>query len=241
MLRRDFTKSNKEYLKSNRIPLIAIAIFLIVGIVIFSIFGLNGNFELNGYNEFTITVQEKKVDNFAKYQHEISKIVNSYDGKFDTMLVSGEGDDTKFVVRYLKDVKNKDIIEINKLVAEELDIDQANISEHVEVASSVNKSDYIYTAVAVLIIAVIATIFSYVRYNGASALSLLAGYALGTLGLISICAILRLSVGTSFFAMLVLLNTLITYFAINLFESMHKSSWLMSEDYASAMDNALKS
>ena len=60
MLKRDFTKSNKEYFKQNRIALISIALFLVLGIVIFAIFGMNGNFEIKGYNEFSITVGEKQ-------------------------------------------------------------------------------------------------------------------------------------------------------------------------------------
>ncbi|MBQ8615623.1 MAG: hypothetical protein IJ415_03555 [Clostridia bacterium] len=240
MLKRDFTKSNKEYFKKNKIVLISVAVFLLLGIIIFSIFGMNGNFEINGYNEFSITVGEKATEKFGTHQQEIGKIVNSFDGKFDNVSIYGEGDNTKYVVRYLKDVNGNEQIEINKLVAEKLGIEVDNISEHMSVGPVVKNTDYIYTAVAILLIVVITTIFAYARYNGASALSVMLACLIGTLAFMSIGAILRLSVGMSYFAMLIILNVLIAYFAINLFETMHKSSWLMSGDYDNAMQTALK-
>ena len=241
MLKRDFTKTNKEYFKQNKIALISLVIFLILGTIIFAVCGMNGNFEIKGYNEFSVTVTEKTTEKFATHQQEIGKIVNSFEGKFDNVSIYGEGDDTKYVVRYMKDVNGNEQIEINKLVAEKLGVELENVSEHVEVAPIVKNTDYIFTAVAILLIVVIATIFAYARYNGASALALMLGCIIGTLGFISITALLRLSIGMSYFAMLVILNVLITYFSINLFETMHKSSWLMSGDYNMAMKTALNS
>lgn len=240
MLKRDFTKSNKEYFKTNKIALISVAIFLIVGIVLFAVLGLNGNFEIKGYNEFSVTVGEKATEKFASNQQEIGKIVNSFDGKFDNVSIYGEGDETKFVVRYLTDVNGNAELEINNLIAEKLGVDLENVSEHVYVSPVVKDSDYVYTAVAILLIVIVSTIFAYARYNGASALSIILASLIGTLGFISFASILRLQIGMSYFAMLVLLNVLISYFAINLFETMRKSSWLMSEDYATAMETALK-
>ena len=54
MLKRDFAKSNKEYFSKNKVTLISVALFLIVGIIIWSIFGLNTNFEMSNHNEFSI-------------------------------------------------------------------------------------------------------------------------------------------------------------------------------------------
>ncbi len=56
MLNRDFTKPNKDYFKANLIPLICVAVFLFVGILIAGICGMNGNFETKGYNEFSIVI-----------------------------------------------------------------------------------------------------------------------------------------------------------------------------------------
>ena len=240
MLRRDFTKSNKEYFKKNKIILIAVAVFLAVGILMFSLLGMNGNFEINGHNEFSIIVGEKATQSFGTHQQDIGKIVNSFDAKFDNVSICGEGDDTKYVVRYLKDINGNDEAEINVLIAEKLNVEIEKVSEHVKVSPVVTNKDYVYTAVAILIIIVITSIFAYVRYNGASALAIILGCILGTLGLISIGAILRLSIGMSYLAMLVILNVLISYIAINLFETMHKSSWLVSGDYDKAMQTALK-
>lgn len=240
MLRRDFTKSNKEYFKSNKKVLISIAVFLLVGILIFAIFGLNGNFEIIGYNEFTVNVNEKIADDINKYHSEIGNIIDSYDARFDNVRITGEGDNTQFVVRYLRDLKEKDVLEINKLVADELGVDQASISAHVHVKPIVKNSNYLYTALAILLLTVIVTIFAYVRYNGASALAIIIANLLGTMAFLSISALLRLSVGMSYLALLVILNMLIDYCAINLFETMHKSSWLMSGDYATAIGTAIK-
>ena len=241
MLRRDFTKSNKVYFKNNKIILISVAVFLLVGVVLFALLGLNGNFEIAGYNEFSVVVTESRAKEVSKYQTDIATIVNSYDAKFDNIRVYGEGDDTKFVVRYLHDLNDVEIFEVNKLVAEKLGVDVSNVSEHVNVAPIVNSTDYIYTTAAILILMVIVSIFAYARYNGASALTIIFANLLGTLSLLSFSTILRLVVGSSYLALLVILNLLIDYFAINIFESMHKSSWLTSRDFSSAIGSAVKS
>lgn len=240
MLRRDFTKSNKEYLKKNKIVLISVAVFLLIGLIIGAIFGLNGNFEVKGYNEFSVTIKESQRKNFNEYTKEIADVINSYDAKFDTVSLYGEGDNTKLVVRYLKDVNGADEIEINKLVSKKLDVEVEDVTEHVFVKPVMQNKDIVYTIAAILIIVLIATIFAYVRYNGASAMSIIIACLLGTFGYLSLSAILRLTIGMSYFAMLVILNMLIIYTAINIFENMHKSSWLMSEDYSTAMNTALK-
>ena len=64
MLKRDFTKSNKEYFIKNKKILISIGVFLLIGILLLAIIGLNGNFEVAGYNEFTVTVTEEKANYF---------------------------------------------------------------------------------------------------------------------------------------------------------------------------------
>ena len=240
MLKRDFTKSNTEYFRKNRNILIAIGVFLVIGILVFAIFGMNGNFEISGYNEFSITVGEKKAEDYHEHNNSVGKIINSHGGKFDTLLIHGDGDDTKYIVRYLDDINETKILEINKLVAEEVGVDLNKISSHTHVNGSVTNADYVYTAVAILLLVVIASIFAYARYNGASAMSVIIACLLGTFGFISIGSILRLSIGMNYFALLVILNLMIIYVAINLFESMHNSSWLVSRDYSAAMENALK-
>lgn len=240
MLKRDFTKSNKDYFNKNKITLICLAVFLLVGIIIGAIFGMNGNFEIKGYNEFSVTVNESKVNDFNKYSDEISGILNDYNAKLDTISIYGEGDDSKFVVRYLNDLNNEQVVEINQLVAQKLEVNLDAVTEHNFVKPIVKNKDYVFTAVSILLIITIASIFAYIRYNGASALAIIIGCLLGTLGFMSLGTILRLTIGMSYFAMLVILNMLIVYSAVNLFETMHKSSWLMADDYDNAITTALK-
>ena len=241
MFRRDFTKSNKEYFKKNKFLLIGFAAFLLIGVIIFSIFGMNGNFEVKGCYEFNATVTENHKKDFNDYRKDIGEIINSYNGNFDTMLIMGEGDNTQFVVRYTKTIDDKDIVEINKLVAEELDINVEDISEHVKVKPVIKNTDYLYAAVAILLLIVIATIFAYVRYNGASAITIMLACLLGTLSFMSIGAILRLTIGMSYLAMLTILNMLIIYSTISTFEDMHKSKWMAARDFATAIKSSIKS
>lgn len=240
MLNRDFTKSNKEYFKANLRPLIAIAVFLVVGIIIFSIFGMNGNFEISGYNEFTISVNDTIAEKYSTHQREIGNIINSYGGQFDTMTIYGEGDDAKYVIRYMEDLTISEQAEINALVADKLQIEDTKISSHIEVGKSVENQDYLYAALSILIIIAIATIFAYARYNGAAGLSVMLANIFGLLGYMSIGTLIRLRIGMSYLAMLVMLTMLISYVAITIFESMHKSSWLMSGDYGTAIKKGVQ-
>ena len=240
MLRRDFTKTNKDYFKKNRLTLITISLFLIAGILMFAFLGMNGNFEINGYNEFSVTVSEEATNDYSAHKSEISSIIDSYNGKFDTILIYGEGDSTKYVIRYLNDIDEASILEINDLIAEEVDADIDDISEHTHVAGTLKNKDYVYTAASILLIVVLATIFAYARYNGASALAMMFACIFGTIGFISFGSILRLSIGMSYFAMLVILNLLIVYLAISIFENMHKSSWLVSREFDTAIEYAIK-
>ena len=240
MLNRDFSKSNKEYFKQNRVVLIAIGVLLLVGILVFAICGMNGNFEIHGYNEFSVIVSEAKTEDYSKHKDAIGNIVNSYNGRFDNVIIYGEGDDTKYVVRYLDDIQSESVLEINSLIAEELSVDIDSVSSHIHVGPTVKGTHYLFTAVSILLLIVIATIFAYIRYNGASALAIIIGCLLGTLGYMAIGSILQLCVGMSYLAMLVILNMLIIYAGVSLFETMHKSSWLVSGDYSEAMKVAIK-
>ena len=236
---RDFTKSNKDYFNKNKFILIGVAIFLIIGIVLWSVFGLNGNFEIKGYTEFSIKAGENKA-NYSAICETAQEVVNSYGGNYDNYQIFNEGDNTEIVIRYTNALTSENQAKINADIASNLELDDYQISEHISVKPVVDKIDYLYTAAAILIIAVVAILFAYFRYNGASALSLMIAYIMGTLGYISISAILRLSIGASFLAMLVILNTVITYFAFNLFESIRNSSWLGNGDYATALKSAFK-
>ena len=240
MLNRDFTKSNKEYIKKNKFVLIGTVALLVIGILIACFFGFNGNFEMEGYNEFSVNVGSVSGKDARECREDIKKIVNSYGGDVDTISIFNEGDLTQYVVRYSNNLSAENQSKINAEISVELEIEVSRISSHIEVDAVVKASDYIYTAAAILLLVVIATLFSYFRYNGASAIALLSACALGTLGFMSIGAILRLSIGLSYFAMLVILNLLIVYAAFNIFESIRESSFLESDDYSNAIQTAMK-
>ena len=48
---------------------------------------MNGNFEVGGYNEFTVKVNENIAKDYSSHQTKIGSIVNSYNGRFDCVLV----------------------------------------------------------------------------------------------------------------------------------------------------------
>ena len=240
MLNRDFTKSNREYIKKNKFVLIGTAALLVIGIIIACIFGFNGNFEMKGYNEFSVNVGSVSSKTAREFKADIKSVANSFGAGVDTISILGEGDLTQFVVRYTNCVSEENQTKLNAEIATKLEINISKISDHIEVEPVVKAADYIYTAAAILILVAMATIFSYVRYNGASAIAMLSACALGTFGFMSIGAILRLSIGLSYFAMLVILNVLIAYSAFNIFESIKESSFLENNDYSNAIQTAMK-
>ena len=237
MLNRDFTKSNKDYFNKNKIVLIVLALFLVVCILLACTVKLRGNFELAGYNEFSVKIgSETKVNTASK---KVEQVVKSYNSGFDTILVYGEGDDTQLVVRYLKDLSADEKTEIATKVAEKLGIGVENVSEHNHVAAVVKNTDYIFASVAILLLVALASLFAFIRYNGASALAVIISCLIGSAGFVSICAILRLTVGMSIFTIMIVLNLLIVYGCLNVFESMRKDSWLEAGDYANAIKTAM--
>ncbi len=238
MLNRDFTKTNKDYFNKNKIVLIILALFFIVGIVIGSVFGMKGNFEFSGYNEFSVKIGSTV--NVSDYSKNIEKISKLNGANVDTIIISGQGDNTKIIVRYTNTLSDANKEAINTALIEKIDVN-IEVGEHVHVAPVVSTTDYVFTIAVILLLVVIASIFAYFRHNGASAISLLLSCVLGTLGFLSIGAILRLSIGMSYFAMLVILNMLIVYLDLNIFEEIRTTSWLENSDYSEAIKSGMKS
>ncbi|MBR6778793.1 MAG: hypothetical protein IKM43_01400 [Clostridia bacterium] len=238
MLNRDFTKSNKDYFNKNKITLIVIASVLLLALVIGCIFGMNGNFEIAGYNEFSVTVSSTNSKDFDTYIDKIETIVDNNGGDFDIASIYNEGDQTKLVVRYLDDLSADVQVTINKAISEQ--ISTLEISEHSFVKPVVESKDYIYTAVSILIIILIATLFAYFRYNGASAITTVISCVLGTLAFMSVGTILRLSIGMSYFAMLVILNLLIAYCCFNIFETIRDGAFLDNNEYSKAIQSGMQ-
>ncbi|MBE7076741.1 MAG: hypothetical protein E7374_02485 [Clostridiales bacterium] len=240
MLNRDFTKSNKDYLSKNKITLIAVLVFLIAGLLCGLAFGFKKNFEMGGYNEVTVEIGEVTKKEQKSMSNKVEKIIKSYNADLDTISVYDEGDNAKLVVRYLNDLSDKKEAQINTKIADKLEIEITKISEHTEVDPAVKTKDFVFTAVSILIIAVIATIFAWFRYNSASAITTVVACGLGTLGFMSFATILRLSIGLNYLAMIVALNVLTIFIAFNLFEELRSSSLLHDEQYSNALSSAMK-
>lgn len=238
MLKRDFAKSNKEYFSKNKITLISTALFLIVGIIIAAIFGFNQNFELKGYYEFSINVTANADIN--ECPEVIEEVVNEFGADFDLVSVFDEGDNTELVVRYNKSISNKEFEKMEEKLANKLIVEVDDISPATFVGPVVRNIDYIFTATAILLLVAGVSVFAYFRYNGASAMAIIIACALGTLSFMCLSSILRLTIGMSYFAMLVILNLLIIYFACDLFENMRKESWLGNKEYTKALDSAMR-
>lgn len=237
-MHRDFKKSNRDYFSKNKIAIIVFAVFLIVGIVFGAVLGFKTNFEFTGYTEFSVRVGSEYNENVID---EISNIVNSYGGDFDTASVYDQGDDTRIVIRYTNDLADDKKSEISTAIVTRLSLTESDISEQVRVSPTIKSMDYVYTACAILLLIVVATIFAYFRYNGASAISVILSTVLGTLAFMSLGTILRLTIGASYFAMLVALNMLIIYANFTIFEEIRATSWLQNEDYESALSAGMKS
>ncbi len=237
MLNRDFSKSNKDYFAKNKVSLIVIISILVLGLVFCAIFGLNANYEFTGYNEFSITVGTDS----SKYDNYIMKIesnVNKY-AEYQNVQIFDEGDDTKIIVKYVGDLSSDKQTELNTKISADLQLDISLISSHTEVSPIVEITDIIYSIVGILLLLIIAIIFTSVRYNSASALTLLISCLIATLGFISLSAILRLSVGLSYLAMLSLLNILVMYLAIQVFETIRQESFLDANNYSEAIKSAM--
>ncbi len=240
MLKRDFTKSNKEYFKQNKIPLIVLAVVFVVAIIIMAVFGFNGNFEMAGCTEFNVAIHTEDSATVSKYSKEIEKIVNECGGNLDTISIFDKGGNTKLVVRYTKELSTDKQTEITKAIITNLNLTELDVSEHVAVSPVVRPADYIYTVVAVLLLTTIASLFAYFRYNGASAVAIILSTIFANFAFLSISAILRLTIGLSYFAMIVALNVLLVYCAFMLFGHIRSSNWLANKEYSNALSDALK-
>ena len=239
MLNRDFSKSNKEYFKKNKYAILVLVAFLVIGIIVLACFGMNSNFELAGYNEFTVRVGAE-TSNYNEYIEKIQSAINSENGDYDSFSIMGEGDDTTLIIRYNRDLTSEQQSNINDTIVEDLSITIEDVSAHSYVSPVGGNTDYIFTALTIILMLILSSIFAYFRYNTASALTTIISSLIGTLIFISIGAILRLSIGMSYFAMLVIINLLMMFFAFNIFEHIREKNWLQTDQYSLAIDSSMK-
>lgn len=241
---RDFSKSNKEYFNKNKFAIIILSAILLVGLLCGLVFGFNGNFELKGYNEFNISVGNLESKTVAKWEDSATDIVNKFGGDVFKTSIEEEGDNAKIVIQYNKTLKASTQDEVNKEIATKLGIAESEIpnyiSAHHQVGATVKGRDYLFTAVAIILLVTIATIFAIFRYDSACAMSLVLSCGIGSLLFMSFSTILRLKVGLSYFAMLFIVNLLIIYCAMLIFEHIRETSWLQAKEYSTALSSALK-
>ena len=243
MLKKDFSASNKQYFAKNKFALLGVGLFIILGVLIAAIFGFNGNFEFKGYYEIEVAVGTGFTSSYAG---KIGNIINSYGGRYESYQVASVGDNTTVIIRYMKPISSEKQIEVNKKI-EQLSTNEVQISViiqdgcengHVKVGGSVTGKYYLYTALTILAVLMVATIFAYLRYNGASAITLVLSCLMATLGLLCVTALLRLTIGQSYFVMVVILNLLVILGCFGLFENIRETSWLKAGNYAQALEDA---
>ena len=237
---RDFSKSNKTFFGKNKFAILTLVIILLAGLICGLIFGFNGNFEFKGYNEFSIAVGDLETKTVSKWEDKATDVVNKFGGDVYSVTIEGEGSNAKIVVHYNKTLKLSTQNEINNELATKLGVDESAISEHNHVGSSVQSKDYLFTAVAIVLVVTIATIFALFRYDSACAISLLLSCGIGSLLFMSFSTILRLQIGLSYFAMLFIVNLLVVYCSMLIFEHIRDTNWLQSKEYATALNSALK-
>ena len=239
MINRDFSKSGKEYIKQNKVVLIALAVIIALGVIMLAVFGFNGGNDVKGYNTFSITMGENyNVGKLGDYTDEIKYALADHKADLQSVQVTGEGDYTTLVVKYSGTAK--EVYELNATIASELEISVLNISEHTHVDASLTTKDYLYAVAGGLIILTLAVIYIAFRHNIACAITALAGSALGVALLMAITAIFRLTINSSFLAINIITMLLILGESLVLFEGINKERSVNKADRSAQLSNTLK-
>ncbi|MFQ6724054.1 MAG: hypothetical protein ACLRFE_01790 [Clostridia bacterium] len=242
MINKDFTKSNKHYIKQNKIVLIALSVILALGVIMLCVFGFKGGTEVKGYNTFSIKIGASfEADKLDDYTEDINKCIAYYDGNLQSVQLTGEGDNTILIIKYSGKVK--DINMLNGDLATDLEINVNAISEHTQVSPSLTSNDYIYAVACGLIIVTIAVIFIAFRYNLACAIASLVSSFMGIALLMALTATLRLTINSSFLAINIITLLLILGESFMLFDSLNKERTKLQDknDRSTQLSNALKS
>lgn len=242
MINRDFTKSGKQYIKQNKFVLIALATILAVGVIMLCVFGgFKGGSDVSGYNTFSIKVgTEYKADKLASYTEDINVNLAESKAELVSVQLTGEGDSTTLIVKYLGKVK--DINKLNQDLATDLKLDVANIGEHTCVDASLESKDYIYTVVAGLIVLTLAVIYIGIRYNLACAITAMGGSLLSVALLMALTAIFRFTINSSFLAINIITLVLALAESVMLFDSLEKERAKLTDknDRSTQLTNTLK-
>ena len=242
MLNRDFTKSGKQYIKQNKFVLIALAVILTLGVIMLCVCGgFKGGADVSGCTTFSINIGSNyEVDDLDDQIEIVNDKLIENKAELLSVQLTGEGDATTLVVKYLGTVK--DIDDFNFDIAKKLEISALNISEHTKLSASLKSSNYLYAVVCGLIILSVAVVYIAVRYNLACAITALGGAALGVATLMAVTSIFRLTINSSFLAINIITLLLILGESFMLFDTLEKEREKLDNknDRSTQLINSLK-
>ena len=241
MINRDFSKSGKQYIKQNKFVLISLAVILVVGIIMLSVFGFKGGADVKGYNTFSINIATQyEVDKLEDYTKQINDTLSKHDAKLYSVQVTGEGDSTTLIVKYNGNIK--DVSRFNGDLSFEMKVGINKYSEHTKVGASLTSKDYIYAVACGLIIITLAVIYSAWRYNLAFGITEFASSLLGVGLLMAFTAIFILTINSSFLAINIITILLILGENFMIFDSLEKERAKLKDksDRSTQLVNTLK-
>ena len=241
MINRDFTKSNKQYIKQNKMILISLALILILGLVITCIFGFKGGTDIEGCNTFSINIgTEYDAEKLDTYTSNINTLLNEHKAELKSVQITGEGSETTLVVKYSGDIKN--IVNFNVDVSNTFNLSYLAVSQHSAIGASVTTKDYVYTIAAGLIILALASVYISIKYNLACAITAMAGSTLGVMLLLALTSLFRLTINSSFLAINIITLLLILAEGLIMFDSLEKERAKLKDknDRSAQLNNALQ-
>ena len=242
MINRDFTKSNKQYIKQNKFVLIGLGVILLLGIIMLCVFGgFKGGTEVSGYNTLSVKMGTNyDVDKLDDYTDAINKNLKDQKAELISIQVTGEGSSTTLVIKFNGEIKDE--FKLTTGLSSDLLANVSSISEVTTVGPSLTSRDYIYAVAAGLIILTVAIIFIAIRYNLACAVTAFASSLLGVALLLAVTAILRLTINSSFLAINIITELLILGESLMIFDSLEKERAKLKDknDRAQQLSNTLK-
>ena len=202
MLNRDFSKPKKDYILKNKFVLLALAVIMIASIIVTSILGVNTTPEFDGGYMFSVKVGHEITDaKLEKYTKEIDAILD--DNKLDVYSVQfkGEGELSSIQVTYTGEPTINKINKVNKAVSSYFKVELNNISDHEYLEPTIENEDYIYTAVACLIVLLTAVVFTIFRHNIGYALSMLGAGLMSVVSFVLLFGLIRLQATNVIFSL----------------------------------------
>lgn len=221
MLNRNFNESKKTYIAKNKWTLIALGVFVLIGVLVAAIFGFNGNPEFKGCNMVNVNIGTTTSDSqLDDYNSKLDQIFASNDLNLYSVQLKGVGAETTLEIKYTGKKTQSKIDSVNADIVSELEVDASQISEHKKVSATIDSADYIWTIVAGLLILIFASVFVAIRHNLAYAMCTLGAGVYSVLATLSAYAILRLEISASFMFVVIASMTFAIFEALIWFENM---------------------